>query len=115
MQFKVATLLSIIALAYAAPQVGTEIPAVPGDITVGQAGDSCGENLSLSCCNKVDQSGDSVNEASGILSGFLGDAFSGEGLGLFDGCSKLDITAGMLLMTNNHPPWDFKKPVLLTQ
>ncbi|KAL7624829.1 hypothetical protein AAE478_004043 [Parahypoxylon ruwenzoriense] len=88
--------------ALAAPQLGggpggpegpAGIPPVPGDVTVGQAGDTCGSDLDLSCCDKVDQSGDAINAASGLLAGLLGGALEGGELGLFDGCSKLNLAA----------------------
>ncbi|KAI5865322.1 hypothetical protein GGS23DRAFT_558719 [Durotheca rogersii] len=73
--------------------VPAEFPEAPGDVTVGQAGDTCGSELDLSCCDKVDQSGDAINAASGLLAGLLGGALEGGELGLFDGCSKLNVAA----------------------
>lgn len=77
------------------------VPAVGPDVTVDQAGDACRTDFQLSCCNKADYSGDSVNEATGIFSGLLGGAVSKNGFGLFDGCSKLDITAGKIFHTTS--------------
>lgn len=103
MQFKIATVVSLVACVLAAPQMGSPIGvppalgpwAIPSDTTIGQAGDTCGSKLALSCCNKVDQSGDSVAAASGLLAGVLQGTLSGkDGLGLFDGCSKLGLPVG---------------------
>ncbi|KAI0005671.1 hypothetical protein F4779DRAFT_597925 [Xylariaceae sp. FL0662B] len=120
MQFQVATLLTLAISVLAAPQGGAlggltgsltggltgsggksggsesgakTIPTPGNDVTVGQAGDTCGSNFDLSCCNKVDQSGDSVNEASGLLAGLLSGTLENGDVGLFDGCSKLDVAA----------------------
>lgn len=93
MRFTIATVFTTLAIgAIAAPGA---LPAGPGfgDITVGQAGDRCGENLELNCCNEVRQSGDDIDYADGILSGLLADGLLTEGLGLFKGCSKLTVTA----------------------
>jgi len=69
------------------------LPTVPYGTTIGSAINSCGDNTQLSCCNKADTSGDSVNEASGVLTDLLPGLLSGNGgLGLFDGCSKLSVT-----------------------
>ncbi|KAI1841268.1 hypothetical protein JX266_012504 [Neoarthrinium moseri] len=95
MQFKLLTIVGFAAAVLAAPQVGTDIPSIPGDLTVGQADAICGSDTSLSCCNKVDQSGDAISIADGLLSGLLGNALSG-GLGLFDGCSKLSLPLGIV-------------------
>ncbi|KAI2608728.1 uncharacterized protein GGS25DRAFT_521899 [Hypoxylon fragiforme] len=96
MQFSiVATLafaLGVVARPQIAPPAGG-IPPVPGDVTVGQAGDTCGSDLDLSCCNQVDQSGDAINTASGLLAGLLEGGLEGGSLGLFDGCSKLNVAA----------------------
>ncbi|KAK7954789.1 hydrophobin [Apiospora saccharicola] len=87
MQFTTVVALAFATFATAAPSLGNQGSS---------AGDTCGKDFQLSCCNKADYSGDSVNEAAGILSGLLGGAFNKNGLGLFDGCSKLDITAGIV-------------------
>ncbi|KAL4902388.1 hypothetical protein BDW74DRAFT_169580 [Aspergillus multicolor] len=69
---------------------------VPNDVTVKQASDKCGDQAELSCCNKATYAGDSTAVNSGILSGALsgliGAGSGAEGLGLFDECSKLDIS-----------------------
>ncbi|KAK8137598.1 hypothetical protein PG984_003091 [Apiospora sp. TS-2023a] len=101
MQFTTVVALAFATFATAAPSLGNQgssVNTLPvgNDVTIGQAGDTCGKDFQLSCCNKADYSGDSVNEAAGILSGLLGGAFNKNGLGLFDGCSKLDITAGIV-------------------
>ncbi|KAI1458963.1 hypothetical protein F4805DRAFT_107884 [Annulohypoxylon moriforme] len=98
MQFTIVTALTFALGALAAPQLGggmapARIPPVPGDVTVGQAGDTCGSDLDLSCCDKVDQSGDAINEASGLLAGLLEGGLENGELGLFDGCSKLNVAA----------------------
>ncbi|KAL4740041.1 rodlet protein [Aspergillus similis] len=60
------------------------------------ASDKCGDRAQLSCCNKAKYAGDTTEVENGILAGALSDiagAGSGaEGLGLFDQCSKLDVT-----------------------
>ncbi|KAI3325117.1 hypothetical protein HD806DRAFT_533714 [Xylariaceae sp. AK1471] len=91
MRFSVAAIFTFALGALAAPS--PQIPGIPGDVTIGQAGDTCGQDMELSCCNDVDQSGDSVNEASGILGGVLQGALQGGELGLFSGCSKLNVAA----------------------
>jgi hypothetical protein len=69
------------------------LPAVPSGTTLGSAINTCGNNAQLSCCNKADTSGDSVSEASGVLSGLLqGLGNNLQGVGLFDQCSKLSVT-----------------------
>ncbi|KAI0844802.1 hypothetical protein F5Y00DRAFT_187447 [Daldinia vernicosa] len=100
MQFTIVAALTMALGALGAPQIGgggvpgTRIPPPPGDVTVGQAGDTCGSDLDLSCCDKVDQSGDAINTAEGILAGLLeGGLLEGGDLGLFDGCSKLNVAA----------------------
>ncbi|KAK7911050.1 hypothetical protein PG985_013531 [Apiospora marii] len=96
MQFTTVVVMAFATFAAAAPAaVENTVPIVPGDVTVAQAGDTCGKDMQLSCCNKADYSGDSVNAASGILSGVLGGAFAKNGLGLFDGCSKLSVAGGI--------------------
>ncbi|KAI3006045.1 fungal hydrophobin [Aspergillus niger] len=68
---------------------------VPGDMTVKQAEDKCGDQAQLSCCNKATYAGDSTNVDSGLLAGTLsnliGTGSGSEGLGLFQECSKLPI------------------------
>ncbi|KAI1805093.1 hypothetical protein F4811DRAFT_248959 [Daldinia bambusicola] len=97
MQFTLVTALTFALGALAAPQLGgrpsNRIPPVPGDVTVGQAGDTCGSDLDLSCCDKVDQSGDAINTAEGLLAGLLEGALESGELGLFQGCSKLNVAA----------------------
>ncbi|GLA22636.1 hypothetical protein AnigIFM63326_005110 [Aspergillus niger] len=60
---------------------------VPGDMTVKQAEDKCGDQAQLSCCNKATYAGDSTNVDSGLLAGTLsnliGTGSGSEGLGLF--------------------------------
>ena len=61
--------------------VGNSAPRfpVPSGTTIGSAINTCGDNAQLNCCNKADTSGDSVNVASGILSGLLPDLAGGNG------------------------------------
>ncbi|KAK8101512.1 Rodlet protein [Apiospora kogelbergensis] len=100
MQFTTVFTLAFATFAAAAPAAvgdsSSTIQPVGNQVTVGQAGDKCGTDFDLSCCNKADVSGDATNVASGIAGGLLQGAFGKEGLGLFDGCSKLDITAGIV-------------------
>jgi hypothetical protein len=72
------------------PRIGT---GIPGDATVGQAGDTCGRDFELSYYNDINQSGDFITEASGILAGLLQGTLEGGQLGLFSGCSKLDVAS----------------------
>ncbi|KAL4948155.1 rodlet protein [Aspergillus filifer] len=69
---------------------------VPDDITVKQASDKCGDQAQLSCCNKAKYAGDTTEVEDGILAGALsnliGAGSGADGLGLFDQCSKLDIS-----------------------
>ncbi|OJJ87942.1 hydrophobin family protein [Aspergillus glaucus CBS 516.65] len=66
----------------------------PKQLSLEQAQNTCGK-AQVSCCNKQISSGDSFekNEGilNGVLSGLLGDKGS-QGLGLFDQCSKLDVS-----------------------
>ncbi|KAI1406390.1 hypothetical protein F4819DRAFT_245730 [Hypoxylon fuscum] len=100
MQFTIVAALTFALGVMGAPQLGGgapsgagRIPPVPGDVTVGQAGDTCGSDLDLSCCNEVDQSGDAINTAEGLLSGLLEGGLEEGKLGLFDSCSKLNVAA----------------------
>lgn len=67
--------------------------------TIGKAGETCGQDLELSCCNEVDQSDESTNLASGILTRFLGGVLKNGDLGLFSGCSKPSVAAGTVWKT----------------
>ncbi|OTA99417.1 hypothetical protein M426DRAFT_86670 [Hypoxylon sp. CI-4A] len=97
MQFSIVAVLfaaTVMGAPQPSPQVGSagpRFPPVPGDMTVGQAGDTCGSDLDLSCCDQVDQSGDAINTADGLLAGLLEGGLEKSGLGLFDGCSKLNL------------------------
>ena len=91
---------------------------VPGDMTVKQAEDKCGDQAQLSCCNKATYAGDSTNVDSGLLAGTLsnliGTGSGSEGLGLFQECSKLPLqsksftTITSITKANDHSPhhWD---------
>lgn len=71
-------------------------PSIPSTTTIEQASNVCGSNTRLSCCNEANTSGDAVSEASGLLAGVLGGlgGVGQGGLGLFNGCSKLDVAGG---------------------
>ncbi|OJJ55254.1 hypothetical protein ASPSYDRAFT_159609 [Aspergillus sydowii CBS 593.65] len=70
---------------------------VSQDTTVEQASTKCGDQAQLSCCNEVTYAGDTTTEQQGVLagalSGLLGQGSGSEGLGLFKGCSKLNVAA----------------------
>ncbi|KAI1736644.1 hypothetical protein F4680DRAFT_468893 [Xylaria scruposa] len=110
MRFSVAAVFTfaIGALAHPSPapqSYGAPYALPPGNsVTVGQAGDTCGKDMELSCCNKVRQSGDSKTEASGLLAGLLGSGLENADVGLFDQCSKLTVTAliGVDDLLNSH-------------
>ncbi|KAF2973202.1 hypothetical protein GGR58DRAFT_404343 [Xylaria digitata] len=91
MRFSVAAVFTFALGALAAPTA--QGPPGGGDVTVGVAGDTCGKDLELSCCNKVTQTGDSINEAQGILAGTLTGLLENGDVGIFDGCSKLSVAA----------------------
>ncbi|KAI1822742.1 hypothetical protein F4861DRAFT_374077 [Xylaria intraflava] len=94
MRFTVAAVLTFAIGALAMPSPSPPVSnGIPGDVTVGQAGDSCGRDLELSCCNEVHQSGDQNFDADGILAGALQGVLADGNLGLFSGCSKLTVTA----------------------
>ncbi|GAD99889.1 hypothetical protein PVAR5_8617 [Paecilomyces variotii No. 5] len=68
-------------------------------ITVQEAQTKCGDQATLSCCNKATYTGNTTNENSGILGGALSNLLgggSGEGLGLFDQCSKLPLDLNVI-------------------
>jgi hypothetical protein len=92
MRFTVAVLaFALGAMAHPSPQNFS--PPIGNDVTIGQAGDRCGQDLQLSCCNKVKQVEGSQTEASGLLAGLLGGALENADVDIFDGCSKLTVTA----------------------
>ncbi|KAI0977576.1 hypothetical protein F4678DRAFT_455728 [Xylaria arbuscula] len=93
MRFTIATVFTLALGALAAPSPQAPKYPAPGDVTVGQAGDTCGKDMDLSCCNKVVQQGDSQTDSDGILSGLAGGLLEGANLDLFSGCSKLTVTA----------------------
>ncbi|KAI1814926.1 hypothetical protein GGS20DRAFT_545854 [Poronia punctata] len=103
MRFAVATVLAFAFGVMAAPSP-QGIPSVPGDVTVGQAGDTCGRDFELSCCNKVKQTGDTNISPSGLLAGLLAGTLADGDLDLFGGCSKLDVAAliGVDDLLNSH-------------
>ncbi|KAL4753771.1 fungal hydrophobin-domain-containing protein [Aspergillus terricola var. indicus] len=69
---------------------------VPENVTVKQASDKCGDQAQLSCCNKATYAGDTTEVQDGLLAGALsnliGAGSGADGLGLFDQCSKLDLS-----------------------
>ncbi|KAI0546271.1 hypothetical protein F4679DRAFT_598740 [Xylaria curta] len=95
MRFSVAAVFTfaIGALAHPSPQYASPYPMPGNSVTVGQAGDSCGRDFELSCCNHVEQKGDSAMDANGLLAGALQGVLADGELGLFSGCSKLDVAA----------------------
>ncbi|KAI8949210.1 hypothetical protein F4801DRAFT_580606 [Xylaria longipes] len=95
MRFSVAAVFTFAIGALAAPSPMPQSPyPMPGNsVTVGQAGDSCGRDFELSCCNHVEQSGDSSMDANGLLAGALQGVLADGELGLFSGCSKLSVAA----------------------
>jgi hypothetical protein len=78
---------------------------VSQDTTVEQASTKCGDQAQLSCCNEVTYAGDTTTEQQGVLagalSGLLGQGSGSEGLGLFKGCSKLNVAGEYLEMLPN--------------
>ncbi|CAI7626737.1 unnamed protein product [Penicillium glandicola] len=75
--------------------------AVPDNMTVKQAQAKCGDQAQLSCCNKAVYAGDTTDINSGILGGTLsnliGSGSGASGLGLFDQCSKLDLSVAAVI------------------
>ncbi|KAF4452182.1 hypothetical protein F53441_4921 [Fusarium austroafricanum] len=67
----------------AAPPSIRNAPSSIDQVTVAQAQNACGNNMSVTCCNKVTNkpAGNSVGDGAGILNN----------LSLFDQCSKLDV------------------------
>ena len=93
MRFSIAAAFALATGVIASPYPQGGTAGVGNDVTIGKAGDTCGEDFELSCCNSVDQTGDSTNAASGLLAGALQGVLAGGELGLFNGCSKLSVTA----------------------
>ncbi|KAI0456703.1 hypothetical protein F5B21DRAFT_122637 [Xylaria acuta] len=95
MRFSVAAVFTfaIGALAAPSPAPQSAFPMPGNSVTVGQAGDSCGRDFELSCCNHVEQSGDQSIDSDGLLAGALSGVLADGELGLFSGCSKLDVAA----------------------
>lgn len=85
--------VTIIAFLAAAVAAGPQVRAFPSidQITVSQANDACGNNMSVQCCNKVtnEQTGNAIGNGPEILNG----------LGLGDQCSKLNIN--VIAVANN--------------
>ncbi|KAI0205302.1 hypothetical protein F4808DRAFT_456296 [Astrocystis sublimbata] len=93
MRFSIAAVVTLAVGAFALPSPSSPYPQPGNSVTVGQAGDSCGRDFELSCCNHVEQSGDSEMVAEGLLAGALQGVLADGELGLFSGCSKLDVAA----------------------
>ncbi|KOS17995.1 Rodlet protein [Escovopsis weberi] len=99
--FAVVALLA--AAAAAAPEIRAKraYPSV-GEVPVNVAQQSCGSDLELNCCDKVDASTKSQN-GGGLLD--LSNLLGGQGgLQLFDQCSPLSVTGiiGVSDLLNNH-------------
>ncbi|KAJ4244196.1 hypothetical protein NW762_014577 [Fusarium torreyae] len=76
------TIIAFLAVTVAAgPQV-KRYPSID-QITVQQANEACGNNMQVTCCNKVtnEQTGNAVGNGPELLNG----------LSLFDQCSKLNL------------------------
>ncbi|KAL4978704.1 hypothetical protein BDW66DRAFT_148917 [Aspergillus desertorum] len=77
---------------------------VPDGVTVAEGSAKCGEQAQLSCCNNVKYGGDttavSQGVAAGLLNDLLGAGSAADGLGVFTGCSKLDISASIAVQDN---------------
>ncbi|KAI0117860.1 hypothetical protein GGR51DRAFT_500353 [Nemania sp. FL0031] len=97
MRFSVAAIftftLGALAAPSPAPAPSSPYPMPGNDVTVGVAGDTCGSEMELSCCNHVEQKGDTSFEADGILAGALEGVLADGEVDLFSGCSKLSVTA----------------------
>ncbi|KAI0517571.1 hypothetical protein F5B22DRAFT_645752 [Xylaria bambusicola] len=96
MRFTVAAVFTLAIGAMAAPSsrlVGKGL-AYPGggDVTVAQARDTCGKDLTMSCCNEVHQTSDTNSADGGLLNG-LGQGGLLPDFSLLKGCSKLDVAA----------------------
>ncbi|OOF98329.1 hypothetical protein ASPCADRAFT_205575 [Aspergillus carbonarius ITEM 5010] len=109
MRFTAITFAALASVAMAQPSARTArggplFPA-PAGMTVSQGQDTCGDQATLSCCNKATYAGDTTTYNDGIASGLLGNllgAGSGsEGIGLADQCSKVDIEALTLVGLND--------------
>ncbi|KAL1851265.1 hypothetical protein Plec18167_005254 [Paecilomyces lecythidis] len=98
MKFSLTAAVLAFATAVVAGDSDVRFP-VNKDLTVQQAQTKCGDQTTLSCCNKATYSGDTTNANSGILGGALSDLIgggSGQGLGLFDQCSKLPLDINVI-------------------
>ncbi|KAL4795183.1 hypothetical protein BDV19DRAFT_379072 [Aspergillus venezuelensis] len=73
----------------------TQFP-VPDGVTVKEASAKCGDKAQLSCCNNAKYGGDTTEVfdglGAGLLSDILGAGSASDGLGVFDECSKVDIS-----------------------
>lgn len=94
MLYNVAIILGIVALTYAAPKVGTDVPTMHGGVTERQGKMSCGSDTTLSCCNKSPESGDSADKDTDTDTEVIADNNTGAdlaaaGISLLDGCTVL--------------------------
>lgn len=76
---------------------GNILHPAPDGMTVEQARQRCGHKARLSCCNDATYTGDDTKVNSGVVSDVLGAGAGSQGVGLFSGCSKLDLGCGSLL------------------
>ncbi|KAI0431918.1 hypothetical protein F5Y09DRAFT_340158 [Xylaria sp. FL1042] len=102
MRFTIATVFTLALGVAALPSPQAPKYPAPGDVTVGMAGDTCGKDMELSCCNKVEQTGDQTNAADGILAGLLNGGV--DHLDILSQCSKVTVTAliGVDDLLNSH-------------
>ncbi|KAF4805904.1 Rodlet protein [Colletotrichum siamense] len=96
MRFSAATVSALaMALTVAAAPGNTAKEALAkrtDDLTVADAQNICGKDLSVNCCNQVDAStNNNDNSGAGILSGILGGVLGNGGLKLTDGCSSIGV------------------------
>ncbi|RAL04155.1 uncharacterized protein BO80DRAFT_257079 [Aspergillus ibericus CBS 121593] len=103
----IALALASVALAQPSARTARSGPLfpAPAGMTVSQGQDTCGDNASLSCCNKATYAGDTTDYDSGVLSGLLsnllGSGSGSQGIGLADQCSKVDVQALSLVGLND--------------
>ncbi|BCR87742.1 uncharacterized protein ACHE_40306A [Aspergillus chevalieri] len=95
---KFLAITTFLATALAVPSTpGESCPKDAGQVTLKQAQNKCGSQAKVSCCNKKIESGDSYNQNKGLLSGGILNGLLGgkgsEGLGVFDQCNELSVTA----------------------
>ncbi|KAF3905052.1 Hydrophobin [Arthrobotrys entomopaga] len=81
--------------------VGALVPSFPAPqgVTVNQAATTCGQDMSLSCCNDVDLSQDASSQAAGLLGLQLKDVLGN--VGLFGKCNDISIPVLNIIPVNN--------------